>query len=449
MPILTPEERIGRCVADRYRFEELIATGGMGLLFRGLDTRTQRNVAIKVMKAEQSLEERRVRRFLRETAIAAQLRHPHIVDVLDVGVSEDGFPFLVMELLTGRSLQEELEARNEGLDLAETLAIALPILAALSEVQRLGIVHRDIKPDNIFLSRDAYERVVPKLLDFGIAKVEESTSQTQGAVVGTPMYMAPEQARGDTCTTATDVWSMGAVLWHCIMGRPPFTGATAAEIGAKLLTEAVPSLDAPGMKPAVAAVIERSLVRPPVKRYADAATFMAALTAAAERSGVPLPELPRGSGRTRLSAPQTITEHAPIWTRTASDEAPSARRRLITGRSLAGSLLLVTALGALVLFEVGRTVEVNTTRASLGKSLMALTQEIPSTLNASAASVVGEHLLVLPPLEATPTAPLVQQPTSVRTKARGPAQRAAGPEPEAVSAGEGETGGRLPIIEEW
>jgi serine/threonine-protein kinase len=282
-----PDQLVGQTLEGRYRLEAVLATGGMGLLFRGTDQRTHRPVAVKLMKPYDGLDRSRVKLFLREVEIAARLRHPHIVDVLDLGTTQDGrAPYLVMELLDGCSLQIELD-RRKRLPLDETLSLLLPIMDALGSVHDAGVVHRDIKPANIFLSRDAYGRLLPKLLDFGIAKaLDHNIDLTSGAVFGTPAYMAPEQLRQATVGPAADVWAMGAVFYRCLNGTPPYVGKTAAEVITKIATSVPESLDVENVARGVCAAIDRALVREPDARYADMRRFARALVASARTAVV-------------------------------------------------------------------------------------------------------------------------------------------------------------------
>ena len=287
MPILTPEERFGQRVAERYLLQEVLSTGGMGVLFRALDEATGERVAVKMLKPEYALEPNRVARFVRETRIAAELRHPNLVTMLEVWTDEAAVPFLIMELLEGRSLAQELDARGV-LPLDEALSIALPIIDALAAAHAVGIIHRDIKPSNIFLYRDGAGRTVPKLLDFGIAKWQDDFETQTGFVLGTPGYMAPEQAMLGECSPATDVWGVGAVLYRCLTGRPPHASESVAELLRKLVREPVPPLVEVGLSKPVCATIDRALVRDPHRRYASMHAFGRALAASAtHRSHAP------------------------------------------------------------------------------------------------------------------------------------------------------------------
>jgi len=187
MPIPTDDERIGSVVAGKYRIEELLGRGGMGSVFRATHTWTERQVALKFLHAEEARDPQIVKRFLREARAAAALRHPNAVDVLDMGEDPQAGVYMVLELLEGLTLSYALRLRGR-LGYAETLKIMLPIMDALQAAHARGIVHRDIKPENIFLSKQSGV-VVPKLLDFGIAKVQKAdeSSRTQaGLMIGTP-----------------------------------------------------------------------------------------------------------------------------------------------------------------------------------------------------------------------------------------------------------------------
>jgi serine/threonine-protein kinase len=285
--LFVPEHLIGRTLGGRYRVDDVLATGGMGLVCVGTDGRTNRRVAIKLLKPHADTGGRGVRRFLREVRLAAQLRHPHIVDVLDLGTLTDGrAPYLVMELLSGCSLEAEL-GRRGTLTARETLELLLPILGALAQVHEAGVVHRDVKPANIFLHHDVYGRLVPKLLDFGIAKAPGSSTETSSnGLMGTPAYMAPEQVSNGAIGPATDVWAMGAVIYRCLAGAPPLSGATAAQTIAKIATETAPPLAVDGLHRGLGAAIDRALLRDPTHRYPDMPAFCTALVGSAHAAGI-------------------------------------------------------------------------------------------------------------------------------------------------------------------
>lgn len=281
MPILTAEERVGQVVGDHYRLHRVLSGGGMGILFEAIDETTGSPVAVKMIKPVYAADRDRVARFLRETKIAARLSHPNVARVFDVALDENEVPFLVMELLQGRSLEEELCERGV-LPPAEALDIVLPIADALESAHAAGVVHRDVKPANIFLSRNGTGTIVPKLLDFGIAKPLEDEFETQsGLVMGTPGYMAPEQAQRGECSPFTDIWAVGAVLYRCLSGRTPHSGRSVTEVLVKLVKEPVPALSAAGVNRSLCATIDRALARDPERRYSSMASFIQALESAA------------------------------------------------------------------------------------------------------------------------------------------------------------------------
>jgi serine/threonine protein kinase len=229
-----------------------------------------------MLKPTDSIDEDRIARFLRETRIAAMLDHPHVARVLDSGSDETGTPFLVMELLEGRSLEQELTERNV-LGFQEALSIALPIAGALAAAHALGVIHRDVKPSNIFLCRQGAS-ISAKLVDFGIARSPRDAFETRaGLFVGTPGYVAPEQARDGECGPFTDVWGVGAVLYRCLTGRPPHAGGSIPEMLARLVRESVPPLVVNGVKRSTCAAIDRALERDPQRRYQTMQAFIRAL----------------------------------------------------------------------------------------------------------------------------------------------------------------------------
>jgi eukaryotic-like serine/threonine-protein kinase len=327
MPILTPEERLGQDVAGRYRLDAVLSTGGMGVLFEATDENTGSPVAVKMLKPAYSLEKDRVARFLRETKIASELRHPNIALVLEVWQDPTGVPFLVMERLRGCSLEEELERRST-LPIAEALAIVLPVAEALALAHACGIVHRDVKPGNIFLCNGA-PSVVPKLLDFGIAKTPQDDFETQtGVVLGTPGYMAPEQAQHGECGPFTDVWAIGAVLYRALTGHAPHAGNSVGDTLAKLVREPVPALAAPGVNKSVAATIDRALALDPHRRYADMPALVRALTTATGLTGEAT-----DAQTTTQDFPQVapVTRNEPRWTRGGASRLAVAALSLALG----------------------------------------------------------------------------------------------------------------------
>jgi serine/threonine-protein kinase len=356
MPILTPEERVGTTLGGKYRIERILAQGGMGTVFVGLHEWTHRPVAVKVLNYEHAREPEIVRRFLLEARAAAQLKHANVVDVLDMGQESDGSVYLVLELLEGETLKARMK---EGpLALLEIVEVLGPIMRALATAHRKGVVHRDLKPDNIFLAIDESGQRVPKLLDFGIAKIGggDSSSTRTGTMVGTPHFMAPEQVRGERDVgPAADVWSMGVVLYACFSGRLPFESDSTAGVLAKVITERPTPLlaVAPHLPTELGALVDRALQPRPHDRFADMAEMLAALSAAvtphARTVGSPAleslaPPTPAPQDPMDLEGPPTVQRAMSAIA--APDATPIASPR----RSMAKPLAL--GLGALAVLGV-------------------------------------------------------------------------------------------------
>src|SRR3954447_25518647 len=253
-----------RLVAGRYALSQVLGRGGMGTVWLATDRVLEREVALKevTFSVDLTAEERAIlrERTLREARAAARLDHPHVTTVYDV-VEEDGRPWLVMEHVAARSLQEILE--EEGPLAPDAVArIGLDVLAALEAAHEAGIVHRDVKPANVLVDRAGGAR----LTDFGIAHATgDSSLTTGGALIGSPSYMAPERANGETPGPAVDLWSLGATLYAAVEGRPPFDrGEAMATLMAVVPEHPAPMLRAGPLEP----VLIGLLTKDPARRMA-------------------------------------------------------------------------------------------------------------------------------------------------------------------------------------
>lgn len=221
---------MGHTVADRYQIESLLGVGGMGCVYRARHVHIKKSVALKTLNAQMLRSPEAVARFEREAVAAARIEHPNVVVATDFGRLPDGQYFLVLELVEGRNLREEMTARG-CLPMLEVLAIAMQIVSALGAAHRLGIVHRDLKPENVMLVNRGADEPVVKVLDFGVAKItleDQSQTLTQfGAIFGTPQYMAPEQAAGRDVDGRSDLYSFGILLYEMLAGKLPFDAADA------------------------------------------------------------------------------------------------------------------------------------------------------------------------------------------------------------------------------
>ncbi|MDI3289613.1 serine/threonine-protein kinase [Polyangium sp. 15x6] len=277
----------GDIIASRYVLERPLAKGGMGAVWVARHLELDVRVALKVMAPEHVDTAFARDRFQREARACAQIQHPNVVGVHDYGVV-DGTPFLVMELLQGEDLQACL-AREERLSLSAAIAVILPVCKGLRRAHELGIIHRDVKPSNIFLARQGDDTIV-KILDFGVARiVHDAAGQTTrtGVLLGSPSYMSPEQARGRRVDHRSDLWSLAVVLYECLTGRIPFGSQALGDLLVELCTEPVPppTTMAPSLPAVVDPFFARALARNPDERFQSAEAFAEAL--ASLRSGMP------------------------------------------------------------------------------------------------------------------------------------------------------------------
>lgn len=230
----------GAMIGGRYRIDRVLGQGGMGAVYAAENVFLRAPVAIKVLKPGVAQNEEFSRRFVQEAQAAAQVRHPNVVSVLDFGIDEtSGFLYLVQEFLTGVDLKEHLQ-RFGPMEPRAAIELLLPLMRALSYAHSKGVVHRDLKTANVFLC-ETPEGVVPKVIDFGIAKVVDaegrSAQDTRSLLImGTPQYMSPEQACGDRAVDhRTDVWAMGVLLYHMLTKRFPYEGSTASLVLAGII----------------------------------------------------------------------------------------------------------------------------------------------------------------------------------------------------------------------
>ncbi|MEM6990459.1 MAG: serine/threonine-protein kinase [Myxococcota bacterium] len=294
---------LGAELIERYVVDEIIGQGGMATVYVGRHLKILKPVAIKVLSPSDSLRTVTARRFLKEAQLASTLRHEHIVDINDFGETDDGCPFFVMEYLEGEDLAA-LIAREAPLPLPRVIALLEQVLDALSAAHEAGIVHRDMKPQNCFrLSRHGSDDFV-KVLDFGIAKMasaEGATATGTGVLLGTPAYMAPEQAEQGDVDARTDLYAIGTMLFEMVTGQRPFGKAPAIALLTRKLHEEAPRARSlsPDVPRWVDALIASLLERNPDDRPATAEAVAAALRAGDPGPG---PELPADSPATERAA---------------------------------------------------------------------------------------------------------------------------------------------------
>jgi serine/threonine protein kinase len=277
-----PDPLLGQTLASRYQIQKKLGEGGMGSVYLASHSVLEKPLAIKVLHGEFARKPDLVERFIQEAKSASRIRHENVIDISDFGSTPEGLVFFAMELLTGHDLHEEIaRARLAGqlLPWERSKRIFLQVCAALIAAHALGIIHRDLKPENIYLIERLGEPDFVKLLDFGIAKQTEVADGERkltrtGMLFGTPEYMSPEQARGETVDHRVDVYAMGCILFQLVTGKVPFEAENFMGVLSQHLTEpppviAVETFDAIGAPRALAQVIDKALAKDRTRRYAS------------------------------------------------------------------------------------------------------------------------------------------------------------------------------------
>jgi beta-lactam-binding protein with PASTA domain/predicted Ser/Thr protein kinase len=325
----------GAVVDDRYRLVQKIGSGGMADVWLAEDPHLQRHVALKILHRQFAQDREFVERFRLEAESAAGLQHPNIVSIYDRG-EVNGTYYIAMQYVQGRSLKQLID---EGLSTQKAVALIRQVLEAAGFAHRNGVVHRDLKPQNVLVDGDGKAIVT----DFGIARAGASEITRAGSVMGTPHYLSPEQAQGFDVTAVSDLYSIGMVLFEALTGRVPFEADSAVAIAMKQVSEAPqrPSSINPKVSPALDAVVMRALEKEPGNRFQNADAFIAALDAAIQDPG--------GGRGTAMFAPLPPTVALPGDELSAEEEAARKRRRWIWI-----AVALAVLIGALIGFLATR-----------------------------------------------------------------------------------------------
>jgi serine/threonine-protein kinase len=452
----------GTVLAGKYRVERLLGEGGMGWVVEATHVQLEQRVAIKFMHAAQTSDNSEaIARFLREARAAARIQSEHVARVSDFGTLENGAPYLVMEYLEGRDLDSLLRVRG-ALPNQEVIDYAMQACEGLAEAHAAGIVHRDLKPANLFLARRIDGSVRVKLLDFGISKLSAPGGTAQAAMtntqalMGSPLYMAPEQLRSSkNVDSRADIWSLGVILYEMLGGRPPFDGETLPVVCARIMTETPEPLRAmkPQVPPALEAVVMRCLEREAKDRFQDVAALARALApfgmaearVAAERIGrfvrartLSSPEVgsdvsPTSSSMTgdldtSRAAPRGVSQTRATFSKTGRTTRPQRGTRILPLAMAGGGLLIAVAVAVGMASTRGHSkVEGHgatsaapdarsaTAAETLGATPSRVPTPVPESVPANTTAPASATAAAPAPAPATPT----PTPTSIGTASRG------------------------------
>ena len=422
-PLPSPSPRTGSLIAGKYRLEESLGAGAMGVVWRGVHVMLGHSVAVKVLRNAIATSPQGIARFEQEARLSARLGEAsrHIARVHDYGMLDDGSPFVVMELLKGESLSARL-ARETVLPLSIIADVVHQLCRALATAHKAGVVHRDLKPANVFLCEgDPEQPLLVKLVDFGVAKMLEDQSFQPthiGEIVGTPSYMSPEQLKGGGELDArSDLWAVAAMAYRMLTGRPPFGVGNLVELSYRIVqTEpSAPTERAPSLPPAIDAWMRKGLAKRAADRFQTAGELSETLRIAlgegpAERSGAISARLMRSSGTHRLDDIDALIASGRF-------EPPRKRARML---SIVGILALLAISGAVIVWRVvtpqpvATTVTTDSQAVSASAGIATITSSDPSPPGAASAREVQP---MAPSTSPSPTADESSVPAQALPKA--------------------------------
>jgi len=359
----------GQTIAGKYRLNQLVGKGGMASVWSATNVFTEREFAIKIMLPSVARTPEAARRFMMEAKASARINHPNIIEIIDVGQAENGALFLVMELLSGVSLETALQRQNPPMTIYDFCLLMLDVGRALAAAHRSNVIHRDLKPTNIFLHKDRHGIAVPKLLDFGVSKFLEDPNHVHtiaGTVLGSPLYMSPEQAKGESNLDGrTDIFAFGTILFEGLVGYRPYDAPSFNALIINIATKQPRSIDAaaPHLPESLRQLVKDCLVTNRKKRIAtfeDVVDRIGLLVPYLEHDPRRLP-FPGGRGPSidpdataALPALVRPSERAPALMQTTQRNRRRTDRMPKPPRT--STALLLGALGALSLVAIGAAV---------------------------------------------------------------------------------------------
>lgn len=459
---------IGQTLGGKYEIVRLLGEGGMAFVFEASHLRLQQRVAIKLLAPELAHDAELVKRFEREARAVARLRTKHVARVIDVDATERGVPYIVMEYLEGRDLDAELRARTR-IPVPEAVDYVLQACAGMLEAHGMGIVHRDLKPANLFLANDGdgHDRLV-KVLDFGVSKVVGDVTRLTGAgaVMGTVMYMSPEQVRAQpNVDTRADIWALGVILYELLAGRAPWDGRS-HQIAATIISRDPPDLRTLASVPdAIATAVSTMMQRDLARRFSSVRDVVAALTPFAPPGSIGagvVEQIAMGQSgsRSRVSQLPIQTHTVPMSSRpNALDAASSAARSIAPAEAVIAArtaepppavrpsaeeasarrlpLLLIGAMVVGVLGAAAVVLVVVTRLDPRARSSAASAERASSSAPAPSAAAVAPAMSAMmaapPPVEMTPASPPSIEMTAA-PPSTGTTRRTTTPEPKPSAA---------------
>jgi len=451
--------RVGQVLDGKFRVERILGEGSMGLVVEATHLALDERVALKFLRREAREHPEIVSRFAREARASVKIKSDHVARVFDVGTSEDGTPFIVMEYLEGSDLATVL-ARQERLPIGDAVDYVIQACLGLTEAHARGIVHRDIKPENLFLCQGAGALKQVKVLDFGISKAgigpgnldADLTSSNTTQIMGSPHYMSPDQLRSTRDVDGrADIWSLGVVLFELLAGQPPFPGDDVSALIARVLHEPHPRLSGlrPEVSAALEAVVDRCLAKAPEGRFDNAAEMAAALLPfAPKRSRATVERAmdvvqarsgsfaayvdsipPPSSVVSRTAASPPVSAPSPEPAVVAVTQSPPRSRLVLV---VVGVVLLVGLAVAVVLLRGRSGPEPTGSGGPAGAASVGAWSALPSPVDSAASPLV-------PPSAATPesapAAPAIAAPASVAPSPIAPAGPSVGAKSGAPGGG--------------